>query len=126
MCALLCVHLQNLTEIPNYSMVGVCALCAPTSMYNYYSVYCTMLFIIFLSYSICLHVGTASLINEHPHLVHDMMQKDPSDTLCRKDIGKAHRLRKWSRGHQFIVRGGGHIDAWQPLYRLEAYCRTHI
>ena len=73
------------------------------------------------------------LINEHPSLVHDMMQTDPSDTLCRKDIGKAQRLRKWSRGHQFIVRGGGHIDAWQPLYRLEvnteyyrAYCKIGV
>ena len=73
------------------------------------------------------------LINEHPSLVHDMMQTDPSDTLCRKDIGKAQRLRKWSRGHQFIVRGGGHIDAWQPLYRLEvnteyyrAYCKIRV
>ena len=61
----------------------------------------------------------ASLIDEHPSLVHDMMQTDPSDTLCQNDIGKAQCLQKWSRGHQFIVRGGGHNDAWQPLYRLE-------
>lgn len=35
--------------------------------------------------------------------------------LCRKDTG-SRKLRKWSRGHQFVMRGGGHIDAWQPLY----------
>ena len=32
---------------------------------------------------------------------------------------------KWSCGHQFIVRGGGHIDTWQPLsgvdFRIEAF-----
>lgn len=72
-----------------------------------------------LTMSSILCLGTASLIDDQPSLVHDMMQTDPTDTLCRKDIGKAQRLRKWSRGHQFIVRGGGHIDAWQPLYRLE-------
>ena len=37
--------------------------------------------------------------------------------VCRKDAGQGKKLRKWSRGHQFIVHGGGHIDSWQPLYR---------
>ena len=36
-------------------------------------------------------------------------------TLCAAKI--QIRLRKWSRGHQFVVRGGGHIDTWQPLYK---------
>ncbi len=40
------------------------------------------------------------------------------DPICRKDIGNKKRLRRWSRGHQlFIVRAGGHIDAWQLLYQ---------
>ena len=38
--------------------------------------------------------------------------------LCRKDTGLGKRLRKWSRGHQFVVRGGGHIDTWQPLIQV--------
>ena len=29
-------------------------------------------------------------------------------------------LRKMSRGHQFVVRAGGHIDAWTPLYQSES------
>ncbi len=43
----------------------------------------------------------------------DETQLAISEALCRKDTGN---LRKWSRGHQFVVRGGGHIDTWQPLY----------
>ena len=42
---------------------------------------------------------------------------DPAAAVCRKDTGVGKRLRKWSRGHQFVIRGGGHIDTWQPLYR---------
>ena len=26
--------------------------------------------------------------------------------VCRKDTGQGKKLRKWSRGHQFIVCGG--------------------
>ena len=26
------------------------------------------------------------------------------------------------KGHHFVVRGGGHIDTWQPLYRLAIAC----
>ncbi len=46
----------------------------------------------------------------------DETQLAISEALCRKDTGKRKSLRKWSRGHQFVVRGGGHIDTWQPLY----------
>ena len=35
---------------------------------------------------------------------------------CNKDTGTRKRIQKWSRGHFFVVRGGGHIDMWQPLY----------
>ena len=33
---------------------------------------------------------------------------DQCGELCRKDTG-SKKLRKWSRGHQFVVCGGGHI-----------------
>ncbi len=59
-------------------------------------------------------IGTATLIQDHPSL---LLESTSNEQLCRKDTGLGKRLRKWSRGHQFIVRGGGHIDSWQPLYR---------
>ena len=58
----------------------------------------------------------SSLVSSYPGIVQDAIV-EPGETLCRKDTGSKSRLRKWSRGHQFIVRGGGHIDAWQPLYK---------
>lgn len=36
---------------------------------------------------------------------------------CSKDLGEKTKLRMMSRGHQFVVRAGGHIDMWTPLYR---------
>lgn len=36
---------------------------------------------------------------------------------CRKDTGNVKRLRKWSRGYQFIISGGGHIETFTPLYQ---------
>ena len=68
-------------------------------------------------YNIILILGTSTLIANHPELVFSAVLSDKSDPICRKDTGKTKHLRKWSRGHQFIVRGGGHIDTWQPLYR---------
>ncbi|XP_064381941.1 uncharacterized protein LOC135330880 [Halichondria panicea] len=64
--------------------------------------------------------GTAALIEKHPELVQSTVYDDPNERVCRKDTGKSKRLRKWSRGHQFVIRGGGHIDTWQPLYRSES------
>lgn len=61
--------------------------------------------------------GISDLIHEHPQLVQGSVYSDPKAPVCRKNIGKSKSLRKWSRGHQFVVRGGGHIDTWQPLYR---------
>lgn len=46
----------------------------------------------------------------------DCHEDNPS--TCHKNLGEQKRLRHWSRGHQFIVRGGGHIDTFQPLYKL--------
>ena len=62
--------------------------------------------------------GTAMLLEQHPDLIVNFSVNRPEQRLCRKDTGESKKLRKWSRGHQFIVRGGGHIDSWQPLYRL--------
>jgi len=39
------------------------------------------------------------------------------DSRCNKDLGERTTLRKMSRGHQFVVRAGGHIDSWTPLYQ---------
>ena len=63
-------------------------------------------------------IGTSELIAAHPLIVRDAQVEDPSEQLCRKNTGKKLKLRKWSRGHQFIVRGGGHIDSFQPLFQL--------
>ena len=63
-------------------------------------------------------LGTHSLVSANPTLLKEAGQTvSPSGIECRKETGGKKRLRKWSRGHQFIVRAGGHIDAWQPLYK---------
>ena len=64
----------------------------------------------------CKLLGITPLIEDYPELLDGVVLVE--DTLCRKDTGKRKQLRHWSRRHQFIVRGGGHIDAWQPLYRF--------
>ena len=46
----------------------------------------------------------------HPELADPVENQLSEPTLCRKDTGEPKKLRRWSRGHQFIVRGGGHID----------------
>lgn len=56
------------------------------------------------------------LITSHPSIAGDA-HVIPGQTLCHKNIGKKQKLRKGSRGHQFIIRGGGHIDSWQPLFQ---------
>ncbi len=60
-------------------------------------------------------LGTNVLIEQHPQIAEEEALSS-DEQLCRKDTGGRSTLRKWSRGHQFIVRGGGHIDTWQPLY----------
>ena len=61
-------------------------------------------------------LGIDGLLKKYPELIGAAVVTD--DTLCKKNTGKPKRLRKWPHGHQFVVRGGGHIDTWQPLYRL--------
>jgi len=60
------------------------------------------------------------LIREHPDILAIVDYTDEDDatkTDCNKDTGARKKLQKWTRGHLFIVRGGGHIDTWQPLYQ---------
>ena len=62
------------------------------------------------------HVGSSALLFEHPELAND--EGFSTDLhLCRKDTGEWSRVRKWSRGYQFVVGGGGHIEAFAPLYQ---------
>ena len=56
-------------------------------------------------------LGVSELITAHPDIVNDITLENPSEPLCRKDWEKADKLRKWSRGHQFVVRGGGRFLA---------------
>ena len=63
------------------------------------------------------NTGVSDLILEHPQLVQGAVYSNPEVSACRKNTGKNRSLRKWSRGHQFIVRDGGHIDTWQSLFR---------
>ncbi len=66
-----------------------------------------------------INAGTYQILSEHPSLLHEATdtQSEVGTVLCTTNIGKTKRLRRWSRGHQFIVRAGGHIEAWQPLYK---------
>ena len=61
--------------------------------------------------------GTAKLLHENPQMLLDAEVSSDSSIQCTKNTGETKRLRRWSRGHQFVVRAGGHIEAWQPLYK---------
>ena len=41
----------------------------------------------------------------------------PESRCKKKDTGKPKKLRRWSRGHLFIVRPCGHIDLHKPIYQ---------
>ena len=71
----------------------------------------------YIRYCVITSVGTDQLLLDHPDIVDLSSVEDNSEPLCRKDTGKSKKLRRWSRGHQFIVRGGGHIETWQPLFK---------
>jgi len=63
-------------------------------------------------------LGTEKFFLNHKDIVADIVD-DPMDTSipCNKETGdKQKSLRKWSRGLFHFVRGGGHIDKWNPLY----------
>ena len=71
-------------------------------------------------YVIPLKIGTLKMLSNHPSL---SLNEEMDGVLCRKELGdRKTKLKKWSRGHHFVVRGGGHIDTWQPLYRLAIAC----
>ena len=61
-----------------------------------------------------LHIGSMELLQQYPELVEDVVD---GEIPCRKDTGETKKVRKWSRGYQFIVGGGGHIEAFTPLYQ---------
>ncbi|XP_046864599.1 uncharacterized protein LOC124459114 [Xenia sp. Carnegie-2017] len=66
--------------------------------------------------------GNAEFVNNEPDAIKAILRDcvEPTKTKCNKETGGKQRLQKWSRGHLFIVRGGGIIDKWSPLYRSES------
>ena len=52
------------------------------------------------------------LVTKYP----DLLDENEETTPCRKSTGTSKRLRQWSRGYQFIISGGGHIEMFSPLY----------
>ena len=54
-------------------------------------------------------IGLAELLTKYPGVLKGAVT---DGKLCTKDLGERKRLRKWSRGHQFIIRAGGHTDMW--------------
>ena len=80
--------------------------------------------IIYILSFIFAHVGTSDVISEHSLLSNQLDSEDQTVT-CNKDTGAKKRLQRWTRGHFFIVRAGGHIDSWQPLYQYVIHsCMT--
>lgn len=74
-----------------------------------YMVICTLCFVV---------SGGQDFIVQNKKAVQDIMEgctMEASPT-CSKDTVERKTLRKLSRGHQFVVRAGGHIDMWTPLY----------
>lgn len=60
--------------------------------------------------------GTRQFIRENSKFLDDCSEVNPS--ACNKDTGGCKTLHSWSRGVFFVVSAGGHIEYWQPLYRL--------
>ena len=63
--------------------------------------------------------GTSAMIRKYPQLSADLDDGEEQTTrpLCNKETGGKKQIQRWTHGHFFVVRGGGHIDAWQPLYQ---------
>ncbi|XP_046857183.1 uncharacterized protein LOC124450595 [Xenia sp. Carnegie-2017] len=66
--------------------------------------------------------GNAEFVNNEPDAIKAILRDcvEQTKTKCNKETGGKQRLQKWSSGHLFIVRGGGIIDKWSPLYRSES------
>ncbi len=63
-------------------------------------------------------IGNTDFIEEQEAvttILDDCVETEP--TVCNKETGGKQRLQKWSRGHLFIVQGGGIIDKWSPLFK---------
>ena len=75
-----------------------------------------MHFVLFLVDDHAFLTGTGKFLAENA----DFLQKNATaaTTSCNKDTGGRKTLQSWSRGTFFVVTGGGHIEYWQPLYRL--------
>lgn len=75
-----------------------------------------------------LSTGTRQFIRENSKFLDDCSEVNPS--ACNKDTGGCKTLHSWSRGVFFVVSAGGHIEYWQPLYRLncvlEIYCEFKL
>ena len=62
--------------------------------------------------------GTTDIIDKFPKMSADLDDEDSSSKpSCNKETGEKKCIQRWTRGHFFVVRGGGHIDTWQPLYQ---------
>ncbi|XP_022102484.1 uncharacterized protein LOC110985613 [Acanthaster planci] len=66
--------------------------------------------------------GTTAFLNEHSYSISTMLNEcvEEIPSTCKKDVGGKKRLQKWSRGHLFVVRAGGHIEFWKTLYKSES------
>ena len=58
-----------------------------------------------------LFTGVTELLQNCPELASDTTGAQ----LCTKETGEK-RSNKWSLGYQFLITGGGHIEAFTPLY----------
>ena len=61
--------------------------------------------------------GTELFLSRYPEVLSGGEAMSEFSSSCRKDLGDGRRLRRWSRGHVFIVRSCGHIDTWRPIYK---------
>jgi hypothetical protein len=72
-------------------------------------------------------LGTGEFLSLHPDFVENQQEQESFE--CNKDTGGLKTFHCWSRGIFFIVSAGGHIEYWQPLYRLlncAVYYLLHI
>ena len=59
------------------------------------------------------------LLEQHPNLIVNFSVDRPEQIKdYAKKIQGSLKVEEMVRSHHFIVRSGGHIDSWQPLYRL--------
>ena len=64
--------------------------------------------------------GTGYLLRNRHWINSANVQLTGDGEDCNKDTGNKVRLRRCSRGVVAIVRGGGHIECFAPLYRSES------